>query len=56
MNHSKSTILPIAGMGLLFFFMALSYFNNSIFLKELFVCSFILGLVFIGKMRENIQD
>lgn len=55
MNLSKSIVLPMLGMAIMFFFIALSYFNNHIFLDKLLVCSFILTIVFIAKMRDKLN-
>ena len=53
MNLSKSIVLPMLGMAVMLFFVALSYFNNYIFLDKLLICSFILTIVFIAKMRNR---
>jgi hypothetical protein len=56
MQFSKSTILPILGLIILLFFIGMAYLNNPIFLDELLVCSFILGLVFFTKMRGDTNE
>lgn len=53
MKFTKSKILPVLGVLVLVFFMAMSYFNNHIFLDKIMICSFILGLVFFAKMRSE---
>lgn len=53
MNMSKTVILPIIGMIVLVFFVTLSYMRNQIFLDKLLLCSFILTIVFIAKMRNK---
>lgn len=52
MNLSKSTILPSLGLVTMFFFIALAYFKNNIFLNELLICGLILSIIFIAKIRE----
>ncbi len=51
MKFTKSKILPVTGLIVLAFFMAMSYFNNHIFLDKIMICSFILGLVFFAKIK-----
>lgn len=51
MKFSKSKILPVIGLLVLAFFIAVSYFNNHIFLNEIMICSLILGMVFFIKMK-----
>lgn len=51
MQFSKSTLLPILGLLVFIFFIALSYFNNHIFLDKILLCSVIGGMIFFTKMR-----
>ena len=51
MQFSKSKVLPFLGLIVLAVFIAMSYFNNQIFLNEILVCSAIFGMVFFVKMR-----
>jgi uncharacterized membrane protein len=53
MQFSNSQILPFIGISILLFFIALSYFNNHIFLDKIVLCSLILGMVFFVKMRSD---
>ncbi len=53
MKFTKSKILPVIGLLVLVFFMAMSYVNDSIFLDKIVICSFILGMVFFAKMRAE---
>ena len=53
MQFSNSQILPFIGISILLFFIALSYFNNHIFLDKIILCSLILGMVFFVKMRSD---
>lgn len=53
MQLSKSTVLPIIGLIVLTFFLALSYQNNSIFFEKLLQCSFILAILFIVKIAGH---
>lgn len=55
MQFSKSKVVPFLGLIVLVFFIALSYFNNSIFLKEILVCSAIFGMVLFVKMRGEVS-
>ncbi len=56
MKSSKSTVLPILGMTALALFIAISYAYESVFLDQILICSFILSIVFIAKMREGSQQ
>ena len=51
MQILKSTVLPIFGLVVLLVFIAMSYFNNHIFLDKIVICSLILGMVFFVKTR-----
>jgi len=53
MHLSKSTILPIAGMVALLFFILMSYVNDSILLDRILICSLILSVIFIAKIRSS---
>jgi hypothetical protein len=53
MHLSKSKILPIAGMVALLFFIMMSYVNDSILLDRILICSLILSMIFISKIRSN---
>lgn len=53
MKFSKSTALPIIGMFVLGLFILLSYLNGAMFLDRILVCSLILSVIFINKLREN---
>jgi hypothetical protein len=57
MSFSKSKILPIVGLGILLFFIGISYFNNHVFLDKLIICSLILSMFYfartLGKSNEN---
>lgn len=55
MQISKSTLLPILGMVVLVIFITLSYINGAIFLDRILICSFILSIVFIAKLRESLN-
>jgi hypothetical protein len=56
MELSKSTLLPIMGMVVLALFIAISYIQESVFLNQILICSFILSIVFIGKIREDLSN
>ena len=53
MHSSESNILPYAGIVIIIIFLAMSYFNNHIFLDKILVCSFILILVFLLKIAST---
>lgn len=53
---SKSIVLPILGMIILAVFIIMSYVLDSIFLDRILVCSLILSVVFIGKIRDNLHQ
>lgn len=53
MKFTKTKILPIIGLLVLVFFMGMSYVNDYIFLDKIVICSFILGMVFLIKMRAE---
>ncbi len=53
---SKSIVLPILGMIILTVFIIMSYVLDSIFLDRILVCSLILSVVFIGKIRDNLHQ
>jgi hypothetical protein len=51
----KSTVLSILGMIGLLLFNTLAFVRESVFLDKILVCSFILTLVFIAKMRARLN-
>ena len=51
MKSSKLQVVPFLGLVVLAFFIAMSYVNNQIFLKEILVCGAIFGMVFFVKIR-----
>ena len=53
MHSSKSNILPFSGILILIIFIAISYFNNHIFMDEILVSGFILLLVFLLKIAST---
>lgn len=53
MQVLKSTILPILGLVVLVLFIAMSYFNNNIFMDKIILCSAILGMIFFVKMKSE---
>ncbi|MFT5942886.1 MAG: hypothetical protein ACI9Q4_002152 [Sediminicola sp.] len=55
MQLSKSTLLPIVGMVVLVIFVIFCYVHESIFLDRILVCSFILSIVFIGKIGDDVH-
>jgi hypothetical protein len=56
MHLSKSTVLPIMGMVVLAVFIIISYIHGSIFLNQIVVCSLILSVVFIAKIRDGVHQ
>lgn len=50
MQFSKATLLPILGILVFIFFIALSYFNNLILLDKILVSTAIVGLVVLAKI------
>ncbi len=56
MQLTKSIVLPIVGMMVLILFNIISYTQDSIFFDKIMICSFILSVVFIGKMREVLSE
>lgn len=59
MKFSRSQVLPFLGSIVLTFFIAISYFNNQIFLDKILLCSVILGMIYFYKMRgesSNLND
>ena len=53
MQSLKSKIVPVLGGAVLLFFMAMSYFNNGIFLDKIVLCSVIIGMLFLTKTIAN---
>ncbi len=53
MKFSKSTFLPILGMTALALFILISYVYETVFLDQILICSFILSILFIAKMRDG---
>jgi len=56
MKLAKSTFLPIMGMFVLTVFNLISYAQESPLLDKILVCSFILSVVFIVRIRESINQ
>lgn len=56
MNDLKSKLLPFLGMGILIFFIAMAYINNSIFLDRLLVCGLIILGIYIIKVKSNASN
>lgn len=56
MKIAKSTFLPIMGMFVLAVFNLISYVQESPLLDKILVCSFILSVVFIVRIRESINQ
>ncbi len=56
MQLSKSTLLSIVGMAVLAVFVTFCYVNESIFLDRILISSFILSIVFIAKIREDLHQ
>jgi hypothetical protein len=54
MQLKKNIFLPILGMVFLILLNLLSFMNGALFLDKLLACSFILTIVFIGKIRESL--
>lgn len=54
MQLSKSTILQLFGLAVLGIFIAMSYFNNQIFIDKIILCSVILLLVVFAKTRGEV--
>ena len=55
MQTLKSILLPIMGMLFLLMFIIFAYIQDSVFLDKILVCSFILTIVFIARMRCKAQ-
>ena len=53
MQLSKSKILPYTGILTLIIFLAMSYFNGSIFIDRLLVCGLILLVVFLLRIAST---
>ena len=53
MQFSKSTVLPMLGMLVLALFIWLSYTHGAIFLDRILICSLIVSVIAIAKIREN---
>jgi hypothetical protein len=53
MQFSKSTLLSVMGLLVMLFFIAMSYYNNQMFLDKILVSSFILGMVFFFKILDE---
>jgi len=53
MQFPKSTLLPVVGMIILAAFIVTSYVHGAFFLDQILICSFILSVVFIAKMRNG---
>lgn len=49
----KSKILPVLFGMVLLFLIALSYFNNRIFLDKIVLCGLIIGMLFFIKIAGN---
>jgi hypothetical protein len=56
MKLPKNMLLPILGMVVLSLFALMSYLHDSIFLDRILICSSILSVVFIGRIRDNIRS
>lgn len=55
MKLSKSILLPVLGFATLGIFIALSYTNGLLFIKELLISGFIFMLLFIIKVGSKIE-
>ena len=56
MQLSKSTLLSIVGMVVLTVFVIFCYIKESIFLDRILISSFILSIVFLAKIREDLHQ
>jgi uncharacterized membrane protein len=56
MQLSKSTFLSILGLLGLVFVIAMAYVNSYAFLDKIIVCTFIVGLIFLIKMRGEVHN
>ncbi len=54
MQLKKKIFLPILGMVFLILLNLFSFMNGALFLDKLLACSFILTIVFVGKVRESL--
>ncbi len=53
MKNSKSNLLPMIGILIMWVFIGISYTSGSLFLDKLAICGFILTVIGIAKMKEN---
>ena len=52
----KSIILPLLGMMALAALALVSYLHGSVYFDRIIVCTFILSVVFLGKMKEELRS
>jgi hypothetical protein len=55
MQISKATILQMVGLSTLVFFIAMAYYRNHIFLDKILLCSSIFVMLYILKIRDQIN-
>jgi len=56
MQLKKKIFLPILGMVFLVLLNLISFMNGALFLDKLLACSFILTIVFVGRIRESLAQ
>lgn len=55
MQSSKKTTITLVGVLLIVSFIALSYWNESLFLDRILLCSFILAVALLANMRSGVR-
>lgn len=55
MQKSKHIIPVLLGLLIMVLLIAMSYLNQSMFLDRILLCSFIVGVVLLAKVRSGVQ-
>ena len=55
MQKSKHIIPVLLGLLIMVLMIAMSYLNQSMFLDRILLCSFIVGVVLLVKVRSGVQ-
>ena len=55
MQSSKTTTITLVGLLLVASFIVVSYWNESLFLDRILLCSFILGVALLANLRSGVR-
>jgi hypothetical protein len=55
MQKSKHLVPVLLGLLIMVIMIGMSYYNQSIFLDRILLCSFIIGVVLLAKVRSGVQ-